>query len=97
MAVKKSKKTIIVAPTVHSADLAANGYKPLTPKEILQRKCLTSEDVMEVLKISRTTLSNYCTDKLLICSKLDKRLYFDLDDIITSLENGKKHSMTKKK
>jgi hypothetical protein len=96
MAAKKNKTTK-TAPAVYSADFAANGNRPLTPKEILQRKCLLVEDVTDSLKITRNTLAKYCEKFSLPVSQLDKRIYFDLDDILEMLQKNKILRKPKKK
>lgn len=62
----------------------------LTPEEWLAQKCLDPLNVMDLLKIGRTTLNNWCKKELLVVSKVENRLYFDVDDVAEMLDKGKR-------
>ena len=71
-------------------DFIENLYKGMTPLQIIATKCIDPNDVAAVFKVHLNTLYNWDAANLLPISKIKRRHYIDLADVIIMLANGKK-------
>jgi len=69
------------------------------PKPIDRKKCLKSEDVMKLLRISPSTLQTLRIKKIIPYSRIGKTLFYDYEDIMKIIADTKtmsKYKQTKK-
>lgn len=57
------------------------------PKQKIKDQWIDSVEVMELLHISRRTLSNYVSEGRLRCARVSNKNYFKLSDIQAFLES----------
>ncbi len=59
-------------------------------KDHLQQKWMDGYDVQQILHISRSTLYNWCRKGLLPFSKVEGKIYYDVDDLNEMLNLAKR-------